>query len=459
MTLTHFLTDDERNTAFWCGFHPDNCIRLLPYSPDIPPHFKNVFTKAQTVFLYKPEPVYMPIHVPASPLPTPLFPSLPTSEPHPSPKHPPKICRPASAPPIAQCFNDLGEGDLCCKSTLATSPERVMAPMPTKHHAPSSVTCTLFAFAFAHPFTIITPFSVTLALPSVAHPPIVVAVQLIAYPVTVASINHSCHDVAPTSPSQLIPSPSPAFPTCSSLLHDSSPILSHSPLLSIRSPSPSPLSVPDVLPIILLPLDPVTARLLPLPPNLSPMLSPSPSLIHAATSSPPSHPSFPLALLLQLLNGPHMSPRNGPLRLAFPPSPLHRPPDLMPAGSIEPQSPAPAPSPSSALPSQSSDCTRTARPQPPPPRPSISSPTEATNAITTHHEWHHSKQPTNAFEPQNRLHPHCRHYCQRLQQRDFQYRYPLTPPQARRPRLLPRHPHHSRMTSIPHVGRQSQSDQ
>jgi hypothetical protein len=454
MTLARYLTDDERDTAFWCGFHPVDRIRLLPYSPDIPPHFEDVFTKARKVFSYIPEPTYMPISIPASPLPI-SPPPLNVAIPYPSPERPPEIRRPASAPPIAQCFNDLGEGDLCPQVDLGDLPR-------TCHGSDAHETSRLSPPP--------SPISFSPS-PSLAHLP---------------SSPHS------PSPSLLLLEPSP-FPQ--SPVRPSSPPcdLSHTPspsppltILATTSPESSPLSAPDVLPVVLSPLDPVPTRPQPLPPDSSPMLSPSPSPVHATTSSPPSPPSFQLASRLQLLDGSCMSPRDGPLPLAFPPSPPPRPPDPMPVRSVEPQLPPPAPSLSSAFPSQPFDRTpmprqkrslrfpppptlhaspippllpplrppdpapvTSAKPQPPPPP--VSSSTEATNVVATHHEAHRSKQPTDAFEPQNRSHPQCRRYRQRLQQRDFQYRYPLTSPQARRPRHLPRHPHDSRLTSIPHI--------
>jgi hypothetical protein len=98
VSVSLHLTDDERDTAFWCGFHPDDHIRLLPYSPDIPPHFEDVFTKARTVFSYKPEPVYMPI---PSLLPRYLHPSFlrcPPLNPIPLPNALPKFAAPRLRP-------------------------------------------------------------------------------------------------------------------------------------------------------------------------------------------------------------------------------------------------------------------------------------------------------------------------------------------------------------------------
>jgi hypothetical protein len=397
MTLACYLTDDERDTAFWCGFHPDDHIRLLPYSPDTPPHFEDVFTMARTVFSYKPEPVYMPIPVPASPLPTSLLPPPPTSEPHPSPERSPEICRPASAPPIAQHFNDLGEGDLCpqgdlgslpgtCQGSDAHETSRTSPPLslvsfsplpslthsPSSPHAPSPSPPLLEPLPFpqspVHPSSppcdllrtpSPSPFLNVLAAPSPPPPrfdsPSLLTPTPSPYP---QSPTHSLSLLRTSS--QPMPSPSPALPTRVSSLHDPFPIRLPSPLLSTRALSPSPLSTPDVLPIVLSPLDPVPACPLPLPPDLSPALSPSPSPVHAATSPPPSYPSLslmsPSQPRLQLLDGLRSAPCDPPLPLAFPLPPPPRPPDPVPARTVKPQ-PPPAPSLSSTFPSQMFDRT------------------------------------------------------------------------------------------------------
>ncbi|KAN0136766.1 hypothetical protein V8E53_005536, partial [Lactarius tabidus] len=138
--------------------------------------------------------------------------------------------------------------------------------------------------------------------------------------------------------SQPIPSHSPAFPTRLSSPHDSFPIPSPSPLLSTCAPLPSPLSAPDILPVILSPLDPIPTCLQPLPPDLPPMLSLPPLPVHAATSSSPLPPS----LLLMSLSQPRLQPLNS-LRSA--------------PCTVKLQPPPPAPSLSSAFPPLLFDCT------------------------------------------------------------------------------------------------------
>jgi len=56
------LTADERNLAFWCGFHPNDCSKLwlhllakIPYQPKNAPFcVKNVLTSAHAAFAHKP---------------------------------------------------------------------------------------------------------------------------------------------------------------------------------------------------------------------------------------------------------------------------------------------------------------------------------------------------------------------------------------------------------------------
>ncbi|KAN0130472.1 hypothetical protein V8E53_011735 [Lactarius tabidus] len=518
LVRAHYLTVEERDTEFWYGFHPDDHAELYPHlcravprwPRDTPFDINDVFANAREIFMielpwlqkshfeapnaeHEPANIFEPVSVLTS-LP-PITPPLHAVTPHPSPEHPPEIRRPASAPPVTQHFNDLGEGNPCPQVDLGFLPGTCHGS--DAHETPCSSHLSPVSFSPSPSLTHLLSSPRSSSPSPFPQSPICLSSPPCDLSHTLSPSRLSpVHAMSSPSPSpfdsqttsQLIPSPSPALPTSSSSLHDSILIPSPSPLLSSLAPSPSPLSAPDILPVVLSPLDPVPTRPQPLPPDSSPMLSPSPSPVHATTSSPPLPPSSQLASRSQLLDGSRMSPRDSPLPLAFPPSPPPRPPDPMPVRSVEPQLPPPAPSLLSAFPSQPFDRTPTPRqkrslrfppprtshirlippllpplrppdpapvmsaePQPPPPSPPFSSPTEATNVVAMHHEAHRSKQPTDTFEPQNRSHTQCRRYHQRLQQCDFQYRYPLTSPQARRPRHLPRHPHDSRLTSIPHI--------
>ena len=96
MILTRFLTDDERDTAFWCGFHPSDCMKLLPDQPSFAPDFVEVFRKARTVFSYEAHPIPAPPSCP-SPSPSPPLTSIAVPIPlhpaalNPSPENPPEI--------------------------------------------------------------------------------------------------------------------------------------------------------------------------------------------------------------------------------------------------------------------------------------------------------------------------------------------------------------------------------
>ena len=110
MMRARFLTSEERNTTYWCGFHPDDRSRLLPYPPSTPPHFEDIFTSTCTAFSAKALSIPLCPYPPSPPtmldaVPIPYHPHVP----YPSPEHPPDICRPVSEPPILQRFNDLGE--------------------------------------------------------------------------------------------------------------------------------------------------------------------------------------------------------------------------------------------------------------------------------------------------------------------------------------------------------------
>jgi hypothetical protein len=178
----------------------------------------------------------------------------------------------------------------------------------------------------------------------------------------------------------LIPTPLPfsQFPARLLLLPCN---LAPTPSLAPPLPLDCALAAPRNIP------PPLTFPPSPLPrppdPNSSPMRSPSLLPVHAMATSPPSPHFLPSVLLLQHLSGSCSSLHYPPL-LIIPPSPPPDPPDSTPAS--------------------------TARHQPLPPSPLVSSPTEATNAMATHHEEHRSKWLTDVFKPQNRLHQKHRHY-------------------------------------------------
>jgi hypothetical protein len=304
MTITGFLTSDEHNTAFWCRFHLDDHRVLQPHSLDTPFHFKDVFMSTQAAFVYKSEPMYMPLPIPNSP---PISsPILLAAPPHPSPERPPEILRPASAPPIVQCFNDPDEGGLCPRVNLGSLP----------------VTCH---GSRAHK-----------TLPSSLPPSPVLQLPLCL--------------PAPSS-SLPVPSPLPQLSTrLSSLLCDSLlvPLVpSPLPVLATFSSPPSHL---DSQPLLIptppsFPQSPV--RSLSLPCDLSPDPPPPPSLT-CATSFPPA-PSLLLMPASWPLDCVLMAPHNVPPPLAYPPLPLPRPPDPLPAISVEAQSPSSTPKHSSGF--------------------------------------------------------------------------------------------------------------
>jgi hypothetical protein len=131
----------------------------------------------------------------------------------------------------------------------------------------------------------------------------------------------SALDNSPTVPVRLRPEPSCLCPEPSRLRPEPSRL---HPMPSCLHPRP-------------LHLRPVPTRLPPLPPDASLASLSSPlQLAHAAASSPPSHPSLPLVLLLQLLNGSRSSPHDPPLRLVILPTPLPRPPNPTSASMARP---------------------------------------------------------------------------------------------------------------------------
>ncbi|KAN0135023.1 hypothetical protein V8E53_007141 [Lactarius tabidus] len=350
-------------------------------------HFKDPNAKHEPANIFEP----MSVLTSLPPITPPLYAVIP----HPFPKCPPEICCPMSVPLVTQHFNDQGEGDLCLQVDLGE--------LPGMCHGSD-----------AH------------ETPRLSPPP---------SPVSFSPLPLLTHSLSPSSP-LLEPSPFPQSPIrplslLCNLLHTLSP----SPPLTILAmmlPLSSPLSAPDVLPIVLSPLDPIPTHPQPLLPDSLPMLSLSPSPVHATTSSPPLPPSSQLVLRSQLLNGSRMSPRDSPLPLGFPPLPLPRPPDPMPVRSVKPQLPPLAPSLLLAFPSQPFDCTpmpnqkcslcfpppptlhastlppllpllqppdpapvTSAKPQPP--LPPVSSSTEATNIVTMHHEAHYHTPSTSTI--------------------------------------------------------------
>ena len=365
LICAHYLTDIQRDTEFWYGFHPDDCAELclhldreFPWWPrDSPFNIEDVFMMARKVFtiklpwrsrfeapiaqhnsepgdLFKPTSTPTPLLMP-TPLPSISLPLALATTPHPSPEHPPEIRRPVSAPPIPQRFNDPGEGDLCSQVDLGSLPGTChgsCAPETIPLSPPSSSVLLLPSCspALSSPLPVPSPFPQlparssslpcdSLLAPSVTPPLPILATSLL-----------------PPSPfvSQpllvLTPLPLPHSPT-----HPTLPLrdLSHTPMpsplwpvLATRSP---PLSALDNSLTVPSRLRPVSTRPPPLPPDSLPMQSPSLPLVHA-----------PLGDL-------HLSPHFLPPPLAFPPSPPPRPPDLMPTSSVKLQPPPPStPSPS-----------------------------------------------------------------------------------------------------------------
>jgi hypothetical protein len=374
-----------------------------------------------------PTPLPIPTSPPAISSPQPLL------IPHPSPERPPEILRPATAPPILQRFNDPGEGDLCPQDDLGTLPgmyHGLRAHGTSPPSPPSPV-----------PFSPSSPPTRPPSSPSspLLLPPLLKPSPFLQLP---AHLSLPQRDLLHTlSPILILPSPSPA----QSPLSPSSPLFlplllepSLSPQLLVHLSSPPcdllhTLSLSPSVPVLVmsslpcsrfdcqslvptpLPFSQLPAHLLPLPcdlaptpslapllpldcvlaaprdilpplafppsppprppdPDSSPMQSPSLLPVHAMATSPPSPHFLPSTLLLQHLSGSRSSLHYPPL-LIIPPSLPPDPPDSTPAS--------------------------TARHQPLPPSPLVSSPTEATNAMATHHEEHRSKQPMDVFKPQN----------------------------------------------------------
>jgi hypothetical protein len=337
MTITGFLTSNERDTAFWCRFHLDDCRVLQPHALDTPLHFEDVFMSARAAFLYKSEPTYMPLPIPTSP--PPISSPIPlAAPPHPSPKRPPEILRPASAPPILQRFNDPGEGDLCPQVNLGALPGTYHGPCAHGTSPPSPPSPVPFSPS-SSPTRPPSPPSSPLLLPPLLEP----------------------------SPSPQLPIRPSSLSLLSDLLH--TPLLSPSvPILSITSSlphsrldkqsiiAPTPPHFPQLPTRLLLrPCDVLPASSPPSPPPLAHDMSLPPALNPSLTSL-----SWPLDCVL-------MAPRNVPPPLAFPPLPPPQPPNPVPATSVEAQPPSSTPSLLSAFPSQLFDCLPTDPPSPPSP--------------------------------------------------------------------------------------------
>jgi hypothetical protein len=272
----------------------------------------------------------MPLPIPTSP---PISSPFPLSaHPHPSPECPPKVLRPASAPPILQCFNDLGEGDLC--------PQVDLSSLPGTCHG-----------SRAHEMLPLSPPPHVLLLPSHS------STRLPSPPSPLSPL-----------PSLLVPSPFPQSPTCSSSLPCDlllAPSVTPPPPIPTTSSSQpprfdsQPLLAPAPPPLAQLP-----TRSLSLPCDLSPD-PPSPPSLACATSFPPA-PNLSLTPISWPLDSTLAAPRDVPPPLTFPPSPPPRPPDPTPADSVKPLPPPSTHSLSSAFPSQLFDCLPTP-PDPPSP--------------------------------------------------------------------------------------------
>jgi hypothetical protein len=288
---TGFLTSDERDTTFWCGFHLDDHRVLQPHALDTPLHFEDVFMSARAAFSYKSEPTYMPLPIPTS-LPPISSPIPLAAPPHPSPKRPPEILHPASAPPILQCFNDLGEGDLCPQVDLGALPGMYHGPCAHRTLPPSPPSPVPF-LPSSSPTRPLSPPSSPLLLPPLLEP-----------------------SPSPQLPVRLLLSSPPSDLLHTLSLSPSVPILSitsslpHSHLNKQSIVVPTPLHFPqsptrslsrpcDVLPASSPPSPPPLAHDTSLPPALNPSLM---------------SPSWPLNCVL-------MAPHNVPPPLAFPPLP------------------------------------------------------------------------------------------------------------------------------------------
>ncbi|KAF8256931.1 hypothetical protein EI94DRAFT_1819666 [Lactarius quietus] len=355
MSVTGYLTSEERDTAFWAGFHPDDRSTLQPHSLKSPLHFEDVFMSARTAFMYEPPQLHQ------LKLPEPDFKrKLHANELGPltsdSIRHPIPI--PAPIPSPARHFNDPGEGDLHLHQ-VDLGPLIRMSP-PISPPSPSRP---------------IRPFTCPPSLPNSLH---------FQSPSLPQSKSPSCLPLPPSClPTQLLPqslvdamsSPSP-LPSCSiplpihsQLLPDFMLILSTEPLppldpTSLSSPpclvppsaSPSPpydsLQIPLLSHSPELPLSSFGAISLPrsssLPSDWPPAPSPSPPvLVHTALLR------FPAVLLVSThrpLDHSLQAPYDFPPPLTFPLSPPPRPPDAAPASLAKPHatSPPSSPSPSSS---------------------------------------------------------------------------------------------------------------
>ncbi|KAH9025361.1 hypothetical protein EDB83DRAFT_2319901 [Lactarius deliciosus] len=323
LVLAHHLTAEERNVAFFYGFHPDDHTKLrlhliskAPYQSNHRPfYFEDVFMSAHTAFAQepvqgleqlpaglKPPNMYFGLqvvrHAPTSnvetrtghhmqseqPKPVPMPISPPTSNPTPTPTCPvtpyshsersPGLGCPVASSPLSQQLNDPGE--------RGPQPRRVDMDAGPFVRTPSDSL----------------PTPLPLSLPSDSPP------TFSPSPLPSPLVPPSTH---PSSPPNSCP-----------LLSPSAPLPAHSPPLSVLPPTllltmPLPthsLPLPDPLLVPLLPPPaPPPAHSLP-PSDSSPKFSPPPwplSLfpVHTALLLPPPGP--PLASPFQALNSHRVS--------------------------------------------------------------------------------------------------------------------------------------------------------
>ncbi|KAF8269087.1 hypothetical protein EI94DRAFT_1799579 [Lactarius quietus] len=308
MSLNGYLTDEERDTAFWAGFHPNDRSTLCPHLLNYPLHFADVFSSARIAFTWEipwlQEPQFEVSNTrdepadflePTSmPLPTPIH----STATLPSPISSPEVCCPVSAPPAPR-FKDPGEGDLhshqvdrgllistqhgshACE-TLQPLPSPPHDPPPSSTHSPS-----LFLPA---PLPLLPKLSL-LPLPSPILP-----IRPSPLPELPDTPSFSFSDIIPPSrlPSPSISSPIPSLsppllvsPACAFALFsaDRSLIVACAILL-ISSVTPlSPVHAPSLSPSLSHLVPPLAHS--PRPSDLLPSVPPS-SLLPATATSPPT---------------------------------------------------------------------------------------------------------------------------------------------------------------------------
>ncbi|KAI9433802.1 hypothetical protein BJY52DRAFT_1198427 [Lactarius psammicola] len=383
LILAHSLTAEERDAAFWSGFHPDDrndlWLHLLAKThcqpSDAPFHFQDVVTCALTVFAYTTAPG---VETTTAINPCPPF------------KCPPGLHHQVAPSLLSRQFNDPGGTDLRLHPAdlgpLVDTRHDVNVP---KVRAASTPTLPFPPSILDNQFALppMTPSPSPLTPPSACSPspsglPLIPSslVPLPAHLLSVPSDSSLPITISlppplvpparlPSAPSDLSPLPLPSSPVpspahMSSAPSESSPIVMPLPQ-PLVPPAHSPSAPSDSSPITT-PLPPplaLSAHLLSAPSDLLPMPSHSPLVPLSARPPLPSNslptlsPSFPL--LLQSVSSPHnlplspsvapaapclpRSPSTLPISSVIPHPPQPRPPDTTSAGLVELQLLSPSP--------------------------------------------------------------------------------------------------------------------